>query len=162
MKKIIKLTESDLNRLIRRVINENNLLTESDSEVMGTKDMPSDATKAGEIVQRMGNKLTKVNVRTAIAGKANLYKDLDDWTVSAKMKGSGIVGKGNVFGYAYKINGKNNTLFGYKDWGTLNKDFVLVYIPSDKNYKQGFGLFDADSSDFVGWNYVWTSEIAIA
>ena len=160
MKKVIKLTESDLNRLIQLAINESNLLTESDSAVIGVKNMPSDAAKAGEIAKRNGNKFTKVNIRSAIAGKADLYRDLDDWTPSATMGGSSVVGKGNVFGYAYKVNGKNNTLFGYKDWGTLNKDFVLVFVP-DQNFTRG--LFQtSNTSDFVGWNYVWTSQIAIA
>jgi hypothetical protein len=161
MAKIIRLTESDLTILVNKIINENRLLNESDSKVVSFKDgMPPDATQAGAKYSKNKSKFTQVNIRTGYGSTANLYKNLSNWTTSAQFGSSGLL-KQNILGYAYKLTGSSNSLLGFRDWGTLKKDFVLVYIPPNRNYKTGFGLVDGDSSKFAGWNYVWTSEIAV-
>lgn len=138
------------------------LINESYDEVEGVKDLPSDATKAGEIVKKLGSKLTQVKVRSAIVVGTTLYKDLDDFLSNGKFAGSGVF-RDNFLGYAYKVNGKNDTLFGYKDWGTFNKDYVLIFIP-DTGVKKAYGLVsvsDEDKKEFLGWNYAWIDEIAV-
>lgn len=160
MEKTVRLTESDLMRIVERIINENSLITEEDSKVVSFKGgMPSDAAQAGQKYSQNKSKFTPVKIRAGYASKVNLYKNLSDWTTSAQFGGSFI--KSNIIGTAFKLNGSTNSLLGFRDWGTMKKDFVLIYMDPNRNYKQGFGLVDADVSKFVGWNYVWTSEIAV-
>ena len=151
MKKVIRLTESDLMRIVKQVINE------SDAKVIGIKGkkLPSDATQAANMLNKYLSKLEKVNVRTAIGGEANLYKDLNNLSTSGTIAGSGLVT--TKLGYAYRLKGTKDSLVGYKDWGTFNRDYVLVYVP-DGNWKNTNFI---QGKKFVGWNYVWTSQIAI-
>jgi hypothetical protein len=152
MSKIVKLTESDLMRLVKQIINE------SDATVVRPKsiiEMPSDANQANSLMTKYLSKLTKVKVRVAYDRHAILYKDLKNLSYSGKISASSLLNK-QMLGYAYMVKGQNNALIGYKDWGMLNKDFVLVYVP-DGNWQNTFST----GKKFVGWNYVWTSEIAI-
>jgi hypothetical protein len=152
MSKIVKLTESDLMRLVKQIINE------SDATVVRPKsiiEMPSNANQANSLMTKYSSKLTKVKVRVAYGKNAILYKDLKNLSNSGMISGSSLLNK-QMLGYAYMVNGQNNALIGYKDWGMLNKDFVLVYVP-DGNWQNTF----LTGKNFVGWNYVWTSEIAI-
>jgi len=152
MSKIVKLTESDLMRLVKQIINE------SDAKVArprNIKEMPSNANQANSLMTKYLSKLTKVKVRVAYGKNALLYKDLNNLNYAGKISASSLLNQ-QMLGYAYMVKGQNNTLIGYKDWGMLNKDFVLVYVP-DGNWQNTF----LTGKKFVGWNYVWTSEIAI-
>jgi hypothetical protein len=152
MSKIVKLTESDLMRLVKQIINE------SDATVVRPKsiiEMPSNANQANSLMTKYLSKLTKVKVRVAYGKNAILYKDLKNLSYSGQISGSSLLNK-QMLGYAYMVKGQNNALIGYKDWGMLNKDFVLVYVP-DGNWQNTF----LTGKNFVGWNYVWTNDIAI-
>ena len=154
MGKIIRLTESDLMRLVKQIINESDATVARPKDI---KEMPSNANQANSLMTKYLSKLTKVKVRVAYGQNALLYKDLNNLTTSGKISGSSLLDK-QMLGYAYMVKDQNNnkSLIGYKDWGTLNKDFVLVYVP-DGNWSNTF----LTGKKFVGWNYVWTSEIAV-
>ena len=137
--------------------NQIEIVNESDAKIVRPKniEMPSNANEANSLMTKYLSKLEKVKVRVSYAKTALLYKDLKNLNFSGKISRSSLLNE-QTLGYAYAIKGQKNNLIGYKDWGVLNKDFALVYVP-DGNWKNTF----LTGKKFVGWNYVWVSEIAV-
>jgi hypothetical protein len=142
---------------IEEMNNQIEIVNESDAKIAMLKniEMPSNANEANSLMKKYLPKLEKVKVRVSYTKTALLYKDLKNLNVSGKISRSSLLNE-QTLGYAYGIKGKDNVLIGYKDWGILNKDFALVYVP-DGNWKSTA----LTEKKFVGWNYVWVSEIAV-
>jgi hypothetical protein len=107
MKKIVRLTESDLNRIVRRVINESDEITIDD----------------GEITRKIEDSLG------ASEGGYPVEKTIDNGKLTKKIKNSLGASEGR---YLFQINEKLHN-YGYVFIGVnYDKDRKYVYIPMDE------------------------------
>jgi hypothetical protein len=121
MKKIIKLTESDLTRIVKRVIKEN------DAKMDLIDTIKNEGFKsASEMVGGDKNLIKVLGVKTPM-DFLNLFNDLDvvqskenpDWTLFRHVKGNNIV----IYN---KENGKVYVNF-FVIWSFLDNNFGLKY-----------------------------------